>query len=574
MTITANPQARRRALRRYGVLAAVVLVPLAFAGLFVSALAQSDSALDAIPAAIVNEDSLIRTTNEDGTESIVFAGRLLVSELTGSTEGFNWQITNADDAEKALANGEVYAILTIPNNFSTSIMSVQTASPEKADISIRTDDAHSYLTGTLVQAVGQSMVGAFGKEITAQVVGGLYASFGTIGQSLQDAADGAVQLADGASQLSDGVTSYTRGVSQLSSGLSQLKNGAAGLTQLSDGVAGYTAGITSLSQTLASINADLQAGTDDATDRYILQQVVDGLAASSAGGAALSQQTSAAISGLQSGIAQSAAGAATLASNGPALVSGAQGLASGADTLATGLATGAGQIPALDADQTGAAAEVVADPVTLTVSTDNALGGVGQAIATFFVPLGLWIGALAVFLVLRPLTRRALASTARNGRLVLSTLLRAGVVTAIQSLLLVGLLHLALGVSWSYLPATLGFSLLTALAFTAFHYLLTVAFGRAGLVVSLFILALQVTATGGLYPLQVLSAPFQAISPVLPLTYGVSGMQAIVAGGSASVVISAAVVLALLGVASVVLSLLVVSRTRRAAAIGLLPRTV
>src|SRR5690606_16066798 len=110
----------------------------------------------------------------------VFAGRLLVSELTGSTEGFNWQITNADDAEKALANGEVYAILTIPDNFSTSIMSVQTASPEKADISIRTDDAHSYLTGTLVQAVGQSMVGAFGKEITAQVVGGLYASFGTI----------------------------------------------------------------------------------------------------------------------------------------------------------------------------------------------------------------------------------------------------------------------------------------------------------------------------------------------------------------------------------------------------------
>lgn len=564
----------KRPLIRYATLAAVALVPLAFAGLFVGALSQSDSALDTIPAAIVNEDALITTTNPDGSTTNVFAGRQLVTELTGDgAQGFDWQITNAEDAAEALANGEVYAILTVPSNFSRSIMSIQTDSPEKADIAIRTDDAHSYVTGAVVQAVGQSMVNTFGNEITEQVIGGLYTSFGSVGESLQTAADGASQLSDGAGQLNSGLSQYTGGVSQLSSGLKQLNAGAAGLTQLSNGVASYTSGVSSLSQTLASINADIQAGTDDATDRYILQQVVNGLADASAGGASLSQQTSAAISGIQSGISQSSSGASTLAANGPALVTGLDGIASGASELAAGLSSGAAQVPAFDESQSTAAAEVAADPVTLTVSTDNPVGDVGQAIATFFVPLGLWIGALAVFLVLRPVTRRALASTAQNGRLVFSALLRAGAVTAVQALLLVALLHVSLGVSWASLPATLAFSLLTAFAFTAFHYLLTIGLGRAGLLVSLFVVAIQITSTGGLYPIELLSTPFQWISPLLPLTYGVSGMQAIIAGGSAADVLSAAVVLTGLAAASIALALLSLRRTRRAGAIGLLPRT-
>src|SRR5690606_37878163 len=123
---------------------------------------------------------------------------------------------------------------------------------------------------------------------------------------------------------------------------------------------------------------------------------------------------------LHDGITQAASGASQLADGGPALVSGVSALASGASELAAGLQSGADQIPSTDTDAAAASAEVVADPVALTVSTENAVTDVGQAVATFFVPLGLWIGALAVFLVLRPVTRRALASTASNGRLVAS----------------------------------------------------------------------------------------------------------------------------------------------------------
>ena len=558
-----------RWLRRVSI-AAVVLVPLAFAGLFVGALGQGNKAIDHIPVAIVNQDTLQKVSQADGTVQNVFAGRQLVTELTGS-KGFDWTITNQKDAEAALKAGTVYAILTVPADFSTSILSISGANPKKADISIRTDDAHSYLTGSVAQVVGQTMADTFGNAITAQYIGGIYASVGSLGTALATAADGATQLSGGAAQLSSGLGRYTGGVDSLANGLSQVNDGAAGLTALSGGVANYTGGVTQLSALASSINL---ATVTDPTTRAQLEGLVGGLARASAGGATLSSQAAAGITGIQSGISQSSAGAWELSNSGPALVSGADSLAGGANSLATGLHAGAAQIPAKDAAAATRAATVAADPVTLTVTTDNAVTAIGQVVATFFIPLGLWIGALAVFLVLRPVTRRALTSTASNGRLVAAAIGRASAVTAAQAVLLVALLHLTVGVAWTLLPVTLLFSLLMAFAFTAFHYLLTIGLGRAGLVVSLFVLAVQVTSTGGIYPIQLLSTPFQLVSPLLPLTYAVNGMQGILSGGDPGAVVASALTLLAFGAGSTILALFAIRRTRRATALGLVPSTV
>ncbi|WP_349899421.1 YhgE/Pip family protein [Parafrigoribacterium soli] len=548
----ANRLPRRRWLR-WGALAAVVLIPLAFAGLFVSALANSDKALDRIPAAIVNQDTLVYSTAPDGTKSPVFAGRQLVTELTGGSAGFDWTITNEKAAKKALADGSVYAILTVPKNFSTSILSLSTNSPKQAKLAIKTDDAHSYLTGALAQSVGDGMANTFGKAVTAQYISGLYSSMGKIGGAFSSAADGA-------SQLSDGVGKYTAGVDSLASGLGSLKSGASKLTQLSGGVATYTDGVSQLAQALAQANAGLQAEPTNPVALATVNALSAKLSQAAAGGATLSQQATAGIGGIQGGISKSATGAAQLAA-------GSAGLNQGASSLASGLQTGAAQLPAADSSAAAASAKVASNPVAVTVSHDNRISKIGQVIATFFVPLGLWIGALAVFLVLRPVTRRALSSTAANGRLVFSALARACAVTVAQALLLVALLHLALGVSWSALPATLGFSVLAALAFTAFHYLLTIGLGRAGLVVSLFVLAVQVTSTGGLYPIELLAAPFQWVSPLMPLTYGVQGMQGILAGGDPGAMLGAAAALLAFGAGSVLVALLAIRRTRRTQAL-------
>lgn len=567
-----TPTTRQRRLRWAG-LAAVALIPLSFVGLYTAAVGNPQDGLDRIPAAVVNEDELVTTTAPDGSTSQILAGRQLVTELTGDdSPGMDWQLSNASDAADMLASGEVYAVLTIPSDFSSSITSLQGSDPQKAQLAIQTDDAHSYLAGTVAQSLGDGMVRTFGSAITENYISGIYASFGQLSEGMTDAAAGASKLADGADkaaggagQLTDGLTQYTGGVSQLASGLGQLKSGAAGLDKLSSGVKQYTSGVSQLSAALSAL--------DPADPAYSakVQGIAAQLAQAAAGGKTLATQTTKAVDGIQSGIGQSAAGASTLAANGPALVSGASGLASGISKIADGvsdlsdgLAEGASKLPSGDGVSSDAAA-VAADPVNLTVSTANPIDNAASAIATLLVPIGLWIGALAMFLVLRPASRRALASTATAGRIIASALTRAGAVAGIQAALLVLLLHTAGGVGWAMLPATLPFALLAAAAFTAFHYLLTIGLGRGGLVISLLLLALQVAAVGGIFPTEMLTGPFAFLRPLLPLSWAVDGIQALVTGGSAGVVVGSAAALLALTVASVLVARLAIRRTRNRA---------
>ncbi|GAA1226437.1 YhgE/Pip family protein [Rhodoglobus aureus] len=549
--------------------AAVALIPLAFTGLFVAAIGDGDSAIDNIPVALVNNDEIQTTTALDGEEQVVFAGRQLVTELTGA-DGFDWTITNSDDAETALARGDVYAILTVPEEFSESILSLSTDEPAQAQISIRTDDSHSYLTGSVAQVVGQSMTDTFGRAITSQYIDGIYASIGELGGALSSAAGGATELSDGATDFTAGLTTYTSGVDSLASGLSELNNGAAGLSSLTTGVGQYTSSVSQLSSTLASINPVIQAQLTDPQLKGTLQAVVDGLTQAAASGGTLTSQTADAVGGIQYGISQSASGAGELSAGSATLTDGAKGISTGASELATGLSEGAAQVSSSDPDAASANADIASEPVTLSVSTDNEVTEPAQAIATFFIPLSLWLGALAVFLVLSLPTYRSLSSTAKDGRIVASTLVRASLLTVIQAVLLVILLHAGVGVSWALLPATAGFALLTAISFAAFHYFLTAALGRGGLVISLFLLAIQLTSTGGIYPIEALAAPFQAVSPFLPLTYAVEGMYVILSGGNPQPAITAAFALLALAVVSVALSVLAVKWIRKSTATGMI----
>lgn len=670
--------AQRRA--RFGVLiAAVIAVPLAVAGLVSGALGGATDNLAEIPAVVVNNDEMVTMTLPDGTEQPVLAGRQLVTELTGAdTAGFAWTISNDEEADELLASGDAYAVLTIPSDFSESVTSISGQSPTQANLDIRTDDAHGYLAGSVAQSVGDAMSTAFGRELTAQYLEGFYTNLAEMGSSLGDAADGATQLssgigtlsgglgqlsdgvaqaasgasdaatgasayADGVSQYTNGVdgvasglgaysagvTKYTQGVDGIASGLTGLNTAAQNLDPLATGVTDYVKGvngvvgmidsgidplITDLEQfavdhpelkpqvdeliaRLEAAKAPLtefqQKGTElESNNRAVVDGVLGGLSGLSSGASQLAAGSAGlrdGASGLASGAAQLSAGSSSLANGADGLASGvgalagglgelqsgasgaasgASQLASGADELATGLTEGADaakQLGDIDAEQT---ADVVAEPVTVDATRDNEIASTGGVIGMLFVPIGLWLGAMAMFLVFRPFGREALRSTASTGGLVWRALARAGLLALAQAVAVALLLHGTMGVAWSLLPQTLAFAALLALVFTALHAFLTVWLGRAGLLVSLVLVALQLTAAGGLVPIEVLAGPYQAISPFLPLTWAVQGMQTIISGAGGASVAAAAGVLALFGVLGVVGTAFVVGRRRGIRSIG------
>ncbi|MBC7442095.1 MAG: YhgE/Pip domain-containing protein [Ramlibacter sp.] len=610
-------------------LAGLIVVPLAVAGLFAGALATADQRVDTLPAIVVNNDEIVTTTLPDGTKQPVLAGRLLVTELTkprkdgSATTGFDWTISNSKDAAAALASGQAYAVLTIPKDFSSSVTSLGGTTPVRADLGIRTDDAHSFLAGSVAQSVGSAMSGVFGREITSRYLNGLYTNLAGLGESLTQAADGAAQVstgvtgvatgleslaggtaaaatgassaATGAATFSSGVTDYTQGVSGLSDGLTQLNTGAAGLAPLTTGLPAYAAGVQASADGLRQLNAAMQLDprvADYAPALLRLQGGLDALAAQSPG----ISQAGPGIQGVLGGLSQSATGASLLAAGGSDLRGGAGDLATGAAGISTGLsqlATGttdaaagarqleAGAVELATGLQDGAdaaaplsetdpvkTAAVVSEPVGITAARDNAFASIGPVIGMLFVPVGLWIGALAIFLVMKPLSAIALASTASTGGLVARSLGRAFGIAAAQAVVVVLLLHGTLGVAWSLLPATLAFAVFLAFVFAAVHHFLTAAFGRVGIVVSLVLLALQLTAMGGLYPIELVSAPFRLISPFLPLTWAVQGMQAIVSGGGGSAGGPAAI-LVIFALVSVLASNWTVASRRGARSFGL-----
>ncbi|BDI21741.1 YhgE/Pip domain-containing protein [Herbiconiux sp. L3-i23] len=610
---------RRRVSRRPLAVAALVLVPLAVVGLLAGALSAVGSEDGRIPAAIVNQDEMVQQTGADGSTTPIVAGRLLVTALTGGDAGdgaaataFDWTITGEDEAREALADGSVYAVITIPEDFSKSVVSLGGDNPVQANLSLVTDDAHGYVTGPLADALGDGLAAIFGTELSKQYIAGLVGGTGSIGGQLTQAADGARQLqsggqalasglteaatqsgtaASGAAQAVSGLETYTDGVASLSAGLGQASSQSAGLQQLPAGVSQYTGAVGTVSQSLKDAVAAYNAGLLPAEQlAAAVGQAAGGLDTLNAQAAPGLQQGAQGAAALQSGVAQSASGAQQLAANGPALVSGfdqiatgigqlstgigqsatgASQLADGAGTLADGLQGGADQVPGYSEDEVDQIASVAADPVSLTTARENEVSSIPQIVSTLLVPAGLWIGALAVFLVLGAPTRRTLVTAASTGRIAFRTIGRAAALGAVQAVLLVVLLHTALGVAWGAIGATLPFALLVAVAFAAIHAMLTTVFGRGGLVVSLVVLALQLISTGGLYPIELISEPFRALSPLLPLTGAVDGMQAIITGSGPAGVVSGVVSLLLWALISAIVTLIALARRRSARALGL-----
>lgn len=287
--------------RRIAALGVAAATPLVVAASAVWALGGVEGREADVPAAVVNADEMLTTTAPDGSEQIMFAGRQLVTDLTGdATDGFDWRIVNAEDAEELLDRGDVHAVVTIPGDFSERVMSLQGDEPQQAGIRIETDAAHDGISTRLATEVGESLVGSFGDVVTSGFVSGIYGGMGQLAEQLGQAVDGARQLGDGndalaaglgdaaigATQLGDGAGEAAAGAGQLEAGAGELANGAGrlaggidgvagGARQLADGLQQADAGIGQLSSGAASVR-DGVAQYSQGVDAYTagVQQAV------------------------------------------------------------------------------------------------------------------------------------------------------------------------------------------------------------------------------------------------------------------------------------------------------------
>ncbi|HWT33390.1 MAG TPA: YhgE/Pip domain-containing protein, partial [Microbacterium sp.] len=185
--------------------AALMLVPLLYGGLYLWANQDPYGKLAEVPVGLVVADQGAAGTNYGDT----------VADKLIKDGAFDWQRMPAARASAALRNGDVDFTVTLPADFSRALTSASGTDPHQATIALETNDANNYLASTIgTQAVAKI------RASVAQTVGQTAAN--RLLTAISDIRSGLVTAADGAGQLADGAD-------RAQSGATQLRDGAHGL---------------------------------------------------------------------------------------------------------------------------------------------------------------------------------------------------------------------------------------------------------------------------------------------------------------------------------------------------------
>ncbi|HEY1572266.1 MAG TPA: YhgE/Pip family protein [Pseudonocardiaceae bacterium] len=207
-------------------------------------------------------------------------------------------------------------------------------------------------------------------------------------------------------------------------------------------------------------------------------------------------------------------------------------------------------------------AATLASPVDVAVNNLHPAITYGRGLTPFFFSIALWVFGITGFLIMRPISRRALASRANTVLVAVAGWLPPVVTCVVGGLVRYVVVDAGLGLDPVHPWTMAGLLVLAAITFTSIAHVLRLLLGGVASAVLLILLLLQLTTCAGTYPYETLPAVFRALHPILPMTYLVEGTRVTITGGNGAHLARDVIVLALFAVVSFGLTVLV-TRLRR-----------
>ncbi|PZF67082.1 YhgE/Pip domain-containing protein [Curtobacterium sp. MCPF17_047] len=411
-------------------------------------------------------------------------------------------------------------------------------------------------------ADGAAQVAAGNAELAKQVD-----AANTTVQAIQPL-DADTVIADITSNLPEGVTltpeqeqaltaTVTSAVQQANSAgtdaKQQLGDTTAKIDTLSAGAQQVSAGAATLADAAPALSSGIATAASGAST------LSDG-AAQVAGG---TQELAAAAPQLSSGASQLASGAASADAGAKSLATGLHSLESGSSELASQLDEGRTEIPASTASQRASQAKVISDPVKVGDDNVAAASNYGAGLAPFFISLAAWIGMYALFLILKPISKRAITAVRRPLRVVFGGWLTPALLGVVQMAALFLIVRYALDLDVVHAGGTVGIMVLASATFAAIIMTLNVLLGSVGQFLGLVLMLIQLVTAGGTFPWQTLPGPLAALHFALPMTYSVDAIRQTMYGGSLATAWSDAGVLLCWLLGALLVSYVVTARQTR-----------
>jgi putative membrane protein len=394
-----------------------------------------------------------------------------------------------------------------------------------------------------------------------------------LAKGMTQADEGAAKLQGGAQGLADAAQQLTGGVKQLGGGLrtmdaqrpaaadlQALKSGSKtlveghaalgrGLEQLQGGAARLTEGSKQLrdeTEDIPFVGGKVSAGAGALMEggeqlvgglqqaRSAQQQLGDGAAKLQGGVGKLADGVGAFGEGLHTlalrvppdaKLNEFAAGAGTLAQGAAGLKGGTVKLSSGAAQLAGGMDLLAASLPA-DIPSLGGSSRGLAESVLPVVEVAAPVPNNGSGFAPNFMSVALWLGAVMTTFLFHI---RRLPQCGEGAARVSLMLGKLGMLVPIVFTQALCVMVVMVGVLAVPVQHVLLLGLTTALASLTFLLIIVALvrmFGDAGKGVALLLLVLQLSASGGVMPVELTGDVFQALNPWLPFTWVVRAFRA------------------------------------------------
>ena len=528
------------------ILIAIIILPSLYALLNVEACWDPYGNTGNVEFAIANMDK--GASFEDEKINI---GNELVKDLKDNDK-FKWTFVTEEELRDGVHSGKYYAGIVIPKNLSKNVISIAGDDPKQAEleyiVNVKSNPVATKLTDSGANAVYNTL-----NAKIVQVIN--LAAYGKLGELQEGLASGASQLSSGGSQLQSGANQISSGADQVSSGADKLKDASGqvkdGASKVQESASDVKNGASQIQQASSDVKngaSQVEQGSEEldaAVDSSLIPdgpikeyvessselakgtgKVADGSSQLADGSVKLANGSAQ----LAEGSSKVAGGAGELADGSTKLADGSLSIAAGAELLgnsaAMALFTAAGSLGA-SADQlsaiTGINETLLGDyffsPIKLDRQEVFSVPDYGSNVAPFYLVLSMWVGALITCVMMEP---KSSVGTKYSPFEMYSGKLLIYIIMSIFQACVTLIGAYLLGIYVDNYPLFIFSAILVSVVFMVLIYSIISAIQTVGKGLVVILLVLQISATGGIYPIQIMGQFFQTLYPYMPMTYAIS----------------------------------------------------
>ena len=272
------------------IIAVVLLIPVIYSFFYLKSYWDPYGNLKDVKVAIVNLDKGKR-------------GAELIQNMQEAEGTLGFIETQSDKALEGLAKDEYYAVITIPDDFTSALESGGEEYKQKATITFTPNKRKNYLSYQIINSALKTTEIKLQGKVAGEVAETMANKLKEVPDSLDKIDGGVGQIKDGANSLSTGLNDLSTGANTLNEKYSEfdvgVKSATTGSEDLTSGIKEANDGI----ETLAKGSTDLDDGVEqinqalNSTDTSKITELTDGINTLNAGANSLQSGINAYVSG-------------------------------------------------------------------------------------------------------------------------------------------------------------------------------------------------------------------------------------------------------------------------------------